>query len=333
MRIPLVSPTALTLAEHVSRAVGREVFVKHENATHPRYGGNKVRKLEYLLADARARGATDLVTVGAAGSHHVLATTVHGTAAGFRVEAVLAPQPRSAHVVDNLRADLAQGATLYPVAHGYELPLRLAWRAAALRAQGRVAYVIPPGGSTALGACGYIDAVAELRQQLATVGVGSVDAMVCALGSGGTLAGLMAGQRLHGVSGEAWGVRVTPRVMSDASLVAWLANGAMDHMAPRGVKPARVRRAEVRIVHDASDPGYGVETRAARHAIELFAKDDVHLDATYTGKAAAALVAMARSGPRRARYLFWNTLSSAPLSALTPDPEAALPGAIEALLA
>ncbi len=332
MRIPLVSPTALTLAEHVSRAVGREVFIKHENATHPRYGGNKVRKLEYLLADARAKGATDLVTVGAAGSHHVLATTVHGTAAGFRVEAVLAPQPRTAHVEENLRADLAQGATLHPVAHGWEVPLRVALRAAALRAQGRVPYVIPPGGSTPLGACGYVDAVAELRQQLATVGVPGLDVMVSALGSGATLAGLLAGQRLHGVGGECWGVRVTPRAMSDASLVAWMARGAMAHMAPKGRAQGTVGRGDV-VVHTLSDDeGYGVETRATREAIALFAKDDVHLDPTSTGKAAALLVERARSTPVRTRFMFWNTLSSAPLSALTPDPGAMLPPAIDALL-
>lgn len=329
MRIPLVSPTALTLAESVSRAVGREVFIKHENATHPRYGGNKVRKLEYLLAEARARKATDIITVGAAGSHHVLATTVHGTAAGFHVEAVLSPQPRTDHVVDNLRADLAQGATLIPVSHAVEMPLQVAWRVAALRAQGRVPYVIPPGGSTALGACGYIDAVAELRQQLVTVGVASVDAMVCALGSGATLAGIMAGQRLHGVTGDAWGVRVTPRAVSGASLVAWLANGAMEKMSQ---KPARFSRRDVRVMELAGDPGYGRESREAMAAIELFAKDDVHLDPTYTGKAAAALVVLARETPKRARLLFWNTLSSAPLSALTPDPDAPLPRAIEDLL-
>ncbi len=332
MRIPLVSPTAITLAEHVSRAVGREVFVKHENATHPRYGGNKVRKLEYLLADARARGATDLITVGAAGSHHVLATTVHGAAAGFHVEAVLSPQPRTEHVIENLRADLSQGATLHPVARAVEVPLVVAWRVAALRAQGRVPYVIPFGGSTPLGACGYIDAVAELRQQLSTVGIASVDAMVCALGSGATLAGIMAGQRLHGVAGAAWGVRVTSRAMASRSLVAWLANGAMDHMARRGRRGARVTRNEVQVRELPNDPGYGREMPEVQVAIELFAKDDVHLDPTYTGKAAAALFTLARESTQRSRFLFWNTLSSAPLSALTPDTNAALPAAIDALL-
>ena len=100
----LVQPTTITLAERVSRACGREVWVKHDNATHPRYGGNKVRKLEHLLDEARREGATHLLTAGAAGSHHVLATVVHGAAAGFKVEAVLTPRPRTPHAMATLRA-------------------------------------------------------------------------------------------------------------------------------------------------------------------------------------------------------------------------------------
>ena len=93
-RLPLtdliVNPTPLVLAEEVSSSVGCEVWVKRDDQTHPRYGGNKVRKLAPLLADARARGVTHVLTLGAAGSHHVLATAVHGGAMGLTVEAALA---------------------------------------------------------------------------------------------------------------------------------------------------------------------------------------------------------------------------------------------------
>lgn len=329
MRIPLVSPTALTLAEHVSRHTGREVFVKHDNATHPRYGGNKVRKLEYLLADARVRGATDLITVGAAGSHHALATSVHGAAAGFHVAVVLCPQAGNEHVTMNLRADLAQGATVHPVSAGWKLlPAALA-HAAVLRAKGRIPYVIPAGGSTPLGACGYIDAVGELATQLRVLGVGRIDAMVCALGSGATLAGMMAGARLHALMTEAWGVRVTPRLMSSRALVAWLATQSLRRSTPRA---EGFSRADVRVIDDQFGDGYGVPTPAAHEALELFARDGIELDLTYTAKAAAGLLALARRDPPGRRYLFWNTLSSAPLGALVPDLDAPLPPEITALL-
>lgn len=330
----LVTPTDLSLAEHVSNTVGCEVWIKHDDATHPRYGGNKVRKLEYLLEDARAEGATELVTVGAAGSHHVLATTVHGTAAGFRVEAVLSPQKRTRHVEQNLRAGLAQGATFFPVGNNLEVALKVASRAAALRAQGRQAYVIPPGGSTPTACRGYIDAVGELVRQMAEMSLEPFDEMVCALGSGGTLAGLMAGVKLHDLWTGVWGVRVAMGpMMGSAPAVAWLATQAM-HLADadRAKSLGRFGRIDVKMVTNQAGDGYGIETANARAAMELFARDGVTLDETYTAKAAAGLIAMARHGPRHKRYLFWNTLSSAPTDGLMTDPSAPLPEAINALL-
>ena len=330
VRISLVTPTAITFAENVSHAVGHDVFVKHDDATHPRYGGNKVRKLEYLLADARARRATDLVTVGAVGSNHVLATTVHGIAAGFRVEALLVPQPGSPYVERNLRADLAQGAVL-SAASAWQVPWRIVARVIALRMHGRVPYVIPPGGSSPTGARGYIDAVDELRRQLVTLGIREPDVCVCALGSGGTLAGLIAGYRLYRLTGAVWGVRVTERWMSTRTRVASLANRAMALAAPH-VGPRAVTSADVRVVTDQLGHGYGHSTDAAREALDLFARDDITFDLTYTGKAAAGLLAMARSNPTRQRYLFWNTLSSAPIGALTCDRAAEIPAPLRALM-
>jgi D-cysteine desulfhydrase len=310
----------VTYARHVSRVVGRDVFVKHDNATHALYGGNKVRKLEYLLADARAHNATDIVTVGAAGSHHVLASIVHGMAAGFRVEAVLLPQKRTQHVVNTLRAGIAQGATLH-ASQTWEAPARMLQRVLMLRAQGRIPYLIPPGGSTPLGTCGYINAMAELRQQLMGMGVSSVDVLICPLGSGATLAGILAGKRVHNVAGEPWGVRVTPRWASSRTYVTWLANEAIKIAAPE-VTYKKISRSDVRVCEVRDDQGYGKTSYETETAMALFAQDDVFLDATYTGKAAAAMIAMARTTPSSTRFLFLNTLSSAPLAALTANTDA-----------
>src|SRR5215472_6673366 len=94
-------PTPLEPLEALSRP-GCSLWIKRDDLTNPLYGGNKVRKLERLLADAKQRGAQRILTVGAVGSHHVLATAVFGRRAGFEVEAVLVPQPRTAHAVDDL---------------------------------------------------------------------------------------------------------------------------------------------------------------------------------------------------------------------------------------
>ena len=101
--------------------------MKHDDQTSVLYGGNKVRKLEYLIVAARAREARRIVTFGAAGSHHVLATTVHASSAGFRTAAVLTPQPRTDHAVRNLRAGLALGSKRFRHAPSRAFPC--SWRA------------------------------------------------------------------------------------------------------------------------------------------------------------------------------------------------------------
>src|ERR1700677_4477293 len=159
-RLPLARcPTPVEALAGLS-APGCALWVKRDDLTHHVYGGNKVRKLEYLLGDARARGAKRLVTVGAVGSHQVLATTYFGTKAGFEVEAVLVPQARTDRVVEVLRADLGLGLRAFPVG---------SWAAAPWALLGRVASgarLIPLGGSSAVGTEGYVDAGRELAEQV-----------------------------------------------------------------------------------------------------------------------------------------------------------------------
>jgi 1-aminocyclopropane-1-carboxylate deaminase/D-cysteine desulfhydrase-like pyridoxal-dependent ACC family enzyme len=145
-------------AEGVARA-GVKLWAKRDDLTGTLYGGNKVRKLEHLLKAARARGASRIVTIGAVGSHHVLATTLYGVRSGLRVAAILTPQPRSDQVIDNIRASIASGLETYPVAHAALVPVVL------LKTLVRGDYFVPPGGSNVTGALGYVDGIAELLAQ------------------------------------------------------------------------------------------------------------------------------------------------------------------------
>lgn len=319
----IIIPTPLVLAEEVSRAVGCEVWVKRDDQTHPRYGGNKVRKLGPLLALARRDGVTHVLTLGAAGSHHVLATAVHGAAQGFVVEAALAPQRRSAHVEAMLRASSSQAARIHPCRSFPGALATVALRAAALRASGARPRIIPFGGSNAVGASGYLDAQVELAGQLAALGVPAPDAQVCALGSGGTLAGLLAGCGLAGGRAEVWGVRVAPSFATPAWRVATLARAALRLRGGDGRCPT------ARFFDGAIGAGYGIATDDGRRAAELFARDGLTLDDTYTAKAAAGLIAIARLHPRR--YLFWHTLSSSPMGPLLG--EAPVAASLRGLLA
>lgn len=319
-----MNPTPLILAEEVSRSVGCEVWVKRDDKTHPLYGGNKVRKLAPLLADARARGVTHVLTLGAAGSHHVLATAVHGRAMGLAVEAALAPQPTSPHVEEMLRASARQAAALHPCGSVPSAMAALGLRSLALRAKGARPMIIPVGGSNALGSSGYLDAQLELAAQLAATGAPSPDVQVCALGSGGTLAGLLAGRALVGALGDVWGVRVTPALAVPSWRIASLAGAILRR------RRSTVALPPVRVFEGALGEGYGRPSEDARRAAELFARDGLVLDDTYTAKAAAGLIALARRSPRR--YLFWQTLSSSPMSPLLGSSTAPLSPRLRSLL-
>ncbi len=182
---------------------GRELWVKRDDRTHAVYGGNKVRKLEWLLAGARACGAKRLVTLGAAGSHHVLATTYFGRREGFDVEAVLVPQPRTAHAVDVLRASLGLGLRAFPVRSWGAAP----WAVARRMTTG--ARFISVGGSSVLGSMGYVAAAHELAEQIRAGDAPKPDVVVVALGSGGTAAGLAAGLAYEGLATRVVGVCVS----------------------------------------------------------------------------------------------------------------------------
>src|SRR5688572_25686364 len=160
-----------------------ELWVKRDDLTNDAYGGNKVRKLEYILERARERSARRIVTFGAAGSHHVLATTLHGRRAGFDVAAILSPQPRSERAVKNLRVALALRLQAIPTSSMALSPVVLP---TVLR-QGD--FVVGPGGSTLHGTLGYVDAAFELAGQVERGEMPAPDIIVVALGSAGTAGG------------------------------------------------------------------------------------------------------------------------------------------------
>ena len=164
-----------------------QLWIKQDGLTHSLYGGNKMRKASLLLADAARRGAKRILTIGAAGSHHVLATTLFAPEFGVCTAAVLTPQPGTAHARNVLARALGAGLEPLPAASSVAVPLVLA------RAYRRRDYFIPPGGSNALGAAAYAVAVEELEQQVLEGHMPTPDWIVVPLGSGGTAAGILAG--------------------------------------------------------------------------------------------------------------------------------------------
>jgi D-cysteine desulfhydrase len=316
-------PTAVHELTQASR--GRcALWVKRDDQTAPLYGGNKVRKLEHLLADARAKGATRLVTLGAVGSHHVLATTLYGRREGFVVEAALIPQPRTDHVVDVIRAGLGQGLHAMPVRGYLGVALRIAPRI--LR---RDAYFVMVGGTSVVGSRGYVEGARELARQVRAGEMPEPDEIVVALGSGGTLAGIAAGLELEGLRTRVIGVVVAEP--------AWFVPLHARRHCRACLRDAggRAERGWVdrRVVIDPRwlGAGYGHATKAGTRATEEAEKCGLALDPTYTAKtfaAALARVEAMRDSPTPKTVLYWHTLSSAAAGPLLL--EAPEEGAIDA---
>jgi D-cysteine desulfhydrase len=276
---------------------GVELWVKHESESSELFGGNKVRKLEFMLGDARAHGVHRVVTFGGTGAHHVAATALHGAKHGFDVEAFLFPQPMDDHVRALVRVERASGAVVHELRSILEvIPHRMypggAWLAG--------------GGSSAVGTLGWVCGGAEILSQLP-----EVDVVYCALGSCGTVAGLWWSLRRARpieivavrVAGRPVGVWLARRLLRGVSQLL----EPLD-VAPRGEMPA------MRVVHDFIGPGYGCPSIESRAAVALARERGLELDPIYTGKVMAALLADARAGRlANKRVLFLRTQSTAPL--------------------
>lgn len=318
-RLPLVAgPTPLEHVAGLSEALGGELWIKRDDLTHPLYGGNKVRKLERLLGEAIAQDADTLVTTGAAGSHHVLATTVFGKRHGFAVHALLVPQPASEHVTLDLRAMIGQGAELHPVSFFSAVPAATAALLAKLKLKGRKPYVIAPGGSVGVGVLGYVEAGLELAQQLLEARVPEPDAIVVPMGSGGTLAGLVVGLAAAGVVVPVHAVRVTPRAFVGRPFLLAQIRGAVERLRfsdDRFPRIAGVASELYRLDEDELGDGYGLPTPRSRDALRLAESHGLHVDATYTAKTLAAVARLFRE-KKASRVVYVHTLSSAPVGPL-----------------
>jgi 1-aminocyclopropane-1-carboxylate deaminase/D-cysteine desulfhydrase-like pyridoxal-dependent ACC family enzyme len=319
-RVPLVDvPTRVMRLEATSHRSGSVVYAKRDDETARLYGGNKVRKLEWLLGEARRVGATTIVTTGGYGSHHCLATAVYGARAGFDVHTVLFPQPMTTHVDEVLRAIVGAGATAVRVARAELVPIGLATTAARLKLGGKKTFVIGPGGSSARGCIGYVAAGIELAAQIDEGELEEPAAIFVAAGSGGTVAGLAVGLATAGVTTPIVAVRVTSKYVINRPRTRRLVRETVALLRgadPRFPDVAREATAAIHIDVDHLGASYGASTGEGERAGSLAAEDGLVLDPTYTAKAFAALLDAARDETYRGPLLFLSTLSSAPMARL-----------------
>jgi 1-aminocyclopropane-1-carboxylate deaminase/D-cysteine desulfhydrase-like pyridoxal-dependent ACC family enzyme len=310
----LMSLPAVALAAHASpvhrlerfeRAFGAgapRIFIKRDDLLTFGQGGNKVRKIQLIAADAAKLAADMVITCGAAQSNHARVTAAAGAVLGWRVVLVLSG-PRPAVATGNLRLDHLYGAEVRFVDSRGERDEAMGEVAAAARRDGRRPYVIPVGASTALGAIGMARGVAELS----TVGL-KPDYILHASSSAGTQAGLTIGCALFGLKARVIGVSAD----EPAAHLAERVGALIDEVASLlGGRPESLRGDTPIVVDDSQvGGGYAVETAAAVEATEMLARTEgILVDPVYTAKALAGLVAGVRTGQFRPQdtVLFWHT--------------------------
>ncbi|HUF48198.1 MAG TPA: D-cysteine desulfhydrase family protein [Vicinamibacterales bacterium] len=278
------------------------ILVKRDDLLSFGLGGNKVRKMQTVAAEARATGADTLITAGGLQSNHCRVTAATGAALGMHVVLVLSGEPPASPTA-NTRLDRLFGAEIRFVPSRAERVSTMAAVADELRAAGRHPFVVPIGASTPTGALGFARGVVELS----AAGV-RPDEIVHATSTGGTQAGLVAGCALVGLSARVIGVSADEPAPALQKIVAALIEGIADRLGARPETVGADRPIEV--ADDQVGDGYGVPTAASTEALELFARrEGLLLDPVYTAKAAAGMLARIRSGEftHGQTVLFWHT--------------------------
>ena len=303
-----VFPTPVQRLDNISRLLRVNVYVKRDDLTGLGLGGNKIRKLEYLLADAREKGAELVFTTGGAQSNHAMLTAAAAAKLGMKAILILKKRGVTARQGNQLLEHL-MGTEVHfmdtdDYADIYEEMERMG------RASGRPFYKIPCGGSNALGSLGYVACAQEIRDQGPRF-----DYLVCAEGSGGTLAGLALGAKLFLPGTRVCGMMVdtdpfdeiTLRLMKEAAALLEL------DLEP---EPGDF------MLRDQCGPGYAVPSPEGNAAVRLMAEQEgLFLDPVYTGKAFAGLIAMAEEGQFKEddRVLFLHSGGAGGLFALDAE--------------
>ena len=305
-RVPLAMlPTPLTEARGLRQALGGparcpRILLKRDDLTGLALGGNKARKLEFLIGDAQRQGATTVVTTGAVQSNHARMTAAAARVAGLGVTLVLTTREPDPPCQGNYLLDRMFGARIHLIDAGPDPALavapdeeaRVREVVDALRAEGERPYVIPVGGSSGVGALGYVAGTRELVEQLAAMAVAPTR-LYYASGSRGTQAGLELGSRLFPAPYRLCGIAVSGGEEEKRSRAARVATEAAALLG----STVTVAAAELVTSQQHIGEGYGIPTPEGLEAIRLLAVGDgILLDPTYTAKAMAALIADVRCG-------------------------------------
>jgi L-cysteate sulfo-lyase len=315
-------PTPLEPMPGLTRLLdGPQLYVKRDDCPGLATGGNKTRKLEFLIGEALAQGADTLITHGAVQSNHVRQTAAAARKFGLKCAALLERRVPgygpTYETAGNVLLDRLLGAELRFVAPDTDMDAACVGLAEEIRARGGKPYYIPGGGSNPVGALGYVNAALELLQQANDLGV-RIDGVVHATGSTGTQSGLVCGLEGANAGIDVLGVCVRRPAVAQEEAVYETASATAEYLRIKG----GLERARVRANGDYVGPGYGVPTAATIDAIRLAAlHEGLLLDPVYSGKAMAGLIDLCRTGSftRGQTVVFLHTGGAAALFAYERD--------------
>lgn len=294
----------------VRELAGLGIWVKEDGAFGSGgWGGNKVRKLEWLIPDARRRGHRSILTFGGLGTNWGLATALYAREHGLETALALLDQPVDDHVRAQLARLEASGARIHFTHTKARTVAMLPWLLARSTRSGRPPYLLPAGGSSPVGALGYVEAALEIAAQVEDGALPEPAHVVIPVGTGGTAAGLALGFQLAGLRTRVVGVVVNDQLRLDAPVFARLARRTAKLLERRGagLGPLRLGPEMLDVTRDQIGAGYGHRTEAAAHAAELAAAEGLCLDPVYTAKAMAGLLALRAAGRLGGPVLFVHT--------------------------
>ena len=315
-------PTPFEPLERLSAALagpggGPDIWIKRDDCTGLATGGNKARKLEYLMGAALECGAEAVATQGATQSNHARQTAAAAARLGMECHVLLEDRTGFADAAynenGNVLLDRLCGAVVHRCPARDDMEAALAELVDSLPGGAARVYAIPGGGSNAIGACGYANAAAELVAQAKTAGLG-VDAIVLASGSAGTHAGMVTGLLGAGSRIPVYGVSVRAESAPQEAKVLGLAHETAAHIGLH----AQVEAADIRVDDRFVGPGYGVPAESTVEAVRTMAElEGILLDPVYTGKTFAGLLGMIREDAFRSgeRVVFLHTGGSSALFA------------------
>jgi D-cysteine desulfhydrase len=314
-RFPALAETLphLTLSERptpVRELSGLGIWVKEDGAFGAGgWGGNKVRKLEWLIPEAKRRDRRSILTFGGLGTNWGLATALYAREHGLKTALALVDQPIDDHVRAQLARLEASGARIHRTHTRARTMRMLPWLIARNISGGHPPYLLPAGGSSPVGALGYVEAAFEIAAQVEDGSLPEPEHVVVAVGTGGTAAGLALGFQLAGLRSRVVGVVVNDQLRLDASVFARLARRTAKLLERRGadLPQLRLEPEMLDLTRDQIGAGYGHPTEAAGRAADLAAKEQLFLDPVYTAKAVAGLLALREEGRLSGLTLFVHT--------------------------